>query len=243
VLNPLSYPRFVEYRLAFDQIAPLDGCRLLDIGSPKLPVLVLARRARCELYATDIRDYFIGPTAHFLTRIGLGYRVGKDIHLEVQDARHLSYPDAWFDRIFSISVLEHIPDAGDSETMQEISRVLRPGGVATLTVPFTADGYYEELMRDSAFGRQGRDGPTFYQRHYDLAALEARLVGPSGLTLQEMAFFGEPGVQFEPYWNRIPILWKLPLLWAQPFVAKLFLKRLEAGQLDRACGVALRLAR
>ena len=37
--------------------------------------------------------------------------------------------------------------------------------------------------------------------------------------------------------------WKLPLLWAQPFLAKLFLKPLGADRIGAACGVALRLER
>src|SRR4051794_8421028 len=65
VLNPLSYTRYMEFQLAINQLGPLDGCRVLDVGSPKLPVLVLARHARCELYATDVRDYFVGATSHF----------------------------------------------------------------------------------------------------------------------------------------------------------------------------------
>jgi SAM-dependent methyltransferase len=241
VLNPLSYPRYMEYQLALGQLGPLDGCRILDIGSPKLPVLLLARHARCELFATDIRDYFIGSTAHFLRRAGLGDRLGRDIHLEVQDARHLTYPDAWFDRVFSISVLEHIPDDGDAQAMQEIARVLQPGGVFTLTVPFAADRYREEYVNGDVYERQGTTGRTFYQRHYDLAALHARIIEPSGLRLAEATYFGEPSVRFERYWNRIPMRWKVPLLWAQPFVAKALFKQVGEDRLDAACGVALRL--
>lgn len=241
VVNPLSYPRFMEYELALGQLGPLRGCRVLDVGSPKLPVLLIARHEPCELYATDLRDYFIGPTAHFLTRIGLGSRLGRDIHLEVQDARQLSYPDAFFDRVFSISVLEHIPDEGDARAMRDIARVLRPGGVLTLTVPFDAAGYREEYVRGDVYERQGTDGPTFYQRHYDAASLQARLVEPSGLVLAQTTFFGEPGVPFERYWNRIPMRWKLPLLWAQPFLASMFFKRVGAEQLHAARGVACKL--
>jgi SAM-dependent methyltransferase len=241
VLNPLSYPRYLEYELAFGQLGPLDGCRVLDIGSPKLPVLVFARHARCELYATDIRDYFIGPTAYFLARMGLSHRLGRDLHLEVQDGRRLSYADGAFDRVFSISVLEHIPDDGDTQAMREIARVLRPGGLATITVPFAAAGYADVYVRGDVYERRGGDGPTFYERHYDLAALQTRLVEPSGLTLVESAFFGEPHLRFERYWNRIPMLWKVPVLWASPFLAKVLLKRLAPERVDAAVGVALKL--
>ena len=243
VVNPLSYPRYREYQLTFGQLGSLDDRRVLDIGSPKLPILLHARHARCELVSTDIRDYFIAPTAHFLRRLGHAHRLGRDIHLKVEDARSLSFGDESFDRVYSISVIEHIPDDGDSQAMRQIARVLRPGGVVSLTVPFQASGYYEEYVRGDVYERQAEAGGTFYQRRYDLAALEARLIAPSGLQLQDLALFGEPGLKFEKYWNRITMRWKLPLLWLQPFVAELFLRILKPNQQQSAVGVALKLAK
>ena len=241
VLNPLSYPRLTEYQLVLDQLGPLDGHRVLDIGSPKLATLVVARNARCELHSTDIRDYFIPSTAHFLERAGHGHRLGRDLHLETQDARQLTYADASFDRVFSISVIEHIPEDGDAQAMREIARVLRPGGVVALTVPFSARGHRDEYVRGDVYERKGNGRPTFYQRQYDVQSLQSRLVEPSGLRLCETAFFGEPGLRFEPWWTRIPMYWKIPLLWAQPFLEKLLMARLGPDQLDAACGVALKL--
>jgi len=239
IVNPLSYPRLIEYELTIGPLGPLDGLRVLDIGSPKLPALLIARESSCELYATDIRDYFIGATAQFLRSLGQGSRLGHDLHLEVQDARELTYADEFFDRIFSISVLEHIPDDGDSAAVRDIARVLKPGGVFTLTVPFAAAGYREEFVRGPVYERDEMDQPTFYQRHHDLQSLQSRLIQPSGLELVNMTFFGEPRVPFERYWNRISMKWKAPLLWAQPFLARLFLKQLREDQIQSACGVAV----
>ena len=241
IVNPMSYPRYLEYQLALSKLGALDGRRVLDIGSPKLPVLLLARQSECDLYATDIRDYFIGPTRHFLTRMGLGHRIGRSVHLEVQDARTLTYTDNFFDGVYAISVVEHIPDNGDSTAVQEIARVLKPGGVATLTVPFRAAGFQDEYVDGDVFERQGGREPTFFQHRYDVESMQRRLVAPSGLECTDITYFGEPHVRFEPVWNRIPMRWKVPLLWAQPFVAQLLLKPVGANRLDAAVGVALRL--
>lgn len=243
LVNPLSYPRLMEYQLAINRLGPLRGSRVLDIGSPKLPALLVARDRPAALYATDIRDYFVGPTTHFLARLGMGDEIGRSVFLETQDARRLTYPDASFDRVFSISVLEHIPEDGDSQAMREIARVLRPGGRVTLTVPFRAAGYWEEYVRGDVYERRGAQAPTFYQRHYDRTTLDRRLIAPSGLRLVETTYFGEPGPRFERYWNRIPMRWKIPLLWAQPFLAALLFKALPPDQLHAACGVGLLLAK
>jgi SAM-dependent methyltransferase len=49
------------------------------------------------------------------------------------DALRLPFDDATFDRVICSEVLEHIPD--DRKAMEEIHRVLRPGGTAAVTVP------------------------------------------------------------------------------------------------------------
>jgi SAM-dependent methyltransferase len=239
IVNPLSYPRLMEYQLVMEMLGDLRDTRVLDIGSPKLPALVIGREAQCELYTTDIRDYFIGSTRYFLKRLGQTERLGQSLHLEVQDARELRYADGEFDRVYSISVLEHIPNDGDATAMREIARVLRPGGRLVITVPFDDRGYREEFVSSDVYERQSDGRPTFYQRHYDMESLARRLVEPSGLALEHITWFGEPLVRFERVWNAIPMSWKLPMLWAQPFLAKLFLRRLDERHRAAACGAAL----
>jgi SAM-dependent methyltransferase len=49
------------------------------------------------------------------------------------DATAMPFPDGCFDRVIAAEVLEHIP--ADQAAVDEIARVLRPGGVAAVTVP------------------------------------------------------------------------------------------------------------
>jgi len=49
------------------------------------------------------------------------------------DATAMPFADGAFDRVIAAEVLEHIP--GDQRALHEIARVLRPGGVAAVTVP------------------------------------------------------------------------------------------------------------
>jgi SAM-dependent methyltransferase len=49
------------------------------------------------------------------------------------DATRLPFPDEAFDRVIAAEILEHVP--ADSRALAEIARVLRPGGIAAVTVP------------------------------------------------------------------------------------------------------------
>jgi SAM-dependent methyltransferase len=66
-----------------------------------------------------------------------------DVKADISD---LPFPDNEFDFIICNHVLEHIPD--DTKAMQEIYRVLAPGGTAILQVPYKAD--LEKTFEDNS---------------------------------------------------------------------------------------------
>ncbi len=56
-----------------------------------------------------------------------------NVHYAVENALELSFPDAHFDLLISVDVIEHV---GQPERMmQEAGRVLKPGGLALITFP------------------------------------------------------------------------------------------------------------
>lgn len=55
-----------------------------------------------------------------------------------EDLQSPSFPDATFDVVISSDVFEHIPHPYDAHS--EVYRILRPGGVHIMTVPFRTDG-------------------------------------------------------------------------------------------------------
>ena len=55
------------------------------------------------------------------------------IHVQLGDIEHLEFPGASFDQVICMAVLEYLPDA--ARAVGEMARVLRPGGVAIITMP------------------------------------------------------------------------------------------------------------
>ncbi|HNP54407.1 MAG TPA: methyltransferase domain-containing protein [Ferruginibacter sp.] len=55
--------------------------------------------------------------------------------IQYQNLMQLTFPDQSFDLVVANHILEHIPD--DRKAMQEIFRVLKPGGHAVLQVPYS----------------------------------------------------------------------------------------------------------
>jgi ubiquinone/menaquinone biosynthesis C-methylase UbiE len=57
----------------------------------------------------------------------------KNIDLLLMSAEDLKFPENFFDAAIMIEVLEHVPN--DTKALQEIYRVLKPGGKLIVTVP------------------------------------------------------------------------------------------------------------
>jgi SAM-dependent methyltransferase len=86
------------------------------------------------------------------------------------DICNLPFEDNQYDVIFCNHVLEHIPD--DTKAMQELYRVLKPGGMAILQIPqdlnrattFSDDSITDEKERAKIFGQY--DHVRVYGRDY-----------------------------------------------------------------------------
>lgn len=59
---------------------------------------------------------------------------GDRLHYWPYPAQRLGFPDAHFDRVFCLSVIEHIPHVLWPDCMREFVRVLKPGGRLVITM-------------------------------------------------------------------------------------------------------------
>jgi SAM-dependent methyltransferase len=81
---------------------------------------------------------------------GLPKNAGKEpglLHYWPRSADALGFPDATFDRVFCLSVIEHIPHALWPMCMREFVRVLRPGGRLVITMDMETSEANERLYR------------------------------------------------------------------------------------------------
>ena len=235
LLLPVEYIRCAEFRYVLEHLNVTADHRVLDVGSPKLLSLFLASRVGANIWATDLVDDFFPPYAAYAASM-LGSEQSRYV-IETQDARTLTYRDESFDRVFSVSVVEHIPDDGDARAMEEIARVLKPGGIACLTVPWSDRGYLEEFHApgpDVYWVRSSEREKVFYQRAYDRGSLQARLLEHDRLELVDLSFWGERRIAVESAIlnRRLPRLLRYAMLPAHYALNRLFLSPL--GETERS---------
>lgn len=214
-LAGLDYSRSVEYPVALDLLNPFDAERILEIGASKLPLSIyLATHTSAEVHATDL-DPLVRVQADYGRRLRL---TDGRLHVSIQDARRLNYPDAYFDRVISVSTIEHVQAV--ERAAAEIGRVLSPGGVAVISVPFSRVPQAQSHP-GTAYGGTVDQDPGFYQYVFDRDMLFNRLLNHTGLAVDEIVFLGETRLRL---WRIVyhPVLGRLlrPLRMLWPWLAR-----------------------
>jgi SAM-dependent methyltransferase len=184
IMQPInSYTRFPEYYWFDTAIAGYlaqmpAGLRplVLDVGSPKGLGLYLGARTPADLMLTDISE--INIDEYKIIWRALQKRAKGKVDFCLQDARKLQFESERFDIVYSMSVLEHVEgEAGDAMALHECLRVLKPGGLLVLSVPFGQ--IYVEQKRigfSGAARKTGNQEAYFFQRIYDPAGFENRIL-------------------------------------------------------------------
>jgi SAM-dependent methyltransferase len=225
---PVSYWRSLEFAYVWRQLGLPAGARVLDLGSPKDLAAMLARHHGYEVVATDILPEATLLSQRYARAQGLDGHGSGQVHSEVQDGRAMTFADASFDAAYSVSVLEHIPDDGDTAAIGELIRVVRPGGVVVVTVPF--DRRYRETYVDGPVYERSpiASEAVFFERHYDRETLTTRLLSVEGAELIDLRFWGEGMVRMEALLDRLGPL-RLPLSPFEALFATASLRQVEPG--------------
>jgi SAM-dependent methyltransferase len=103
-------------------LGPTAGLRCLDLGSDNGVVSLLLRERGGDWASGDLTEEAVSSIRSL---------VGGDVHLVRGD--RLPFPDATFDRVAVVDMLEHVPD--EAAFASELARVTRPGGALVLNTP------------------------------------------------------------------------------------------------------------
>jgi SAM-dependent methyltransferase len=167
IVVPLDPSRYLELPWALEALALRPGDRLLDLASPKLLAVTLARSG---VRVTSVDEL---PAEVETWRQLAGQE--ENLELTVADGRALPFADSSYDAATSISVLEHVPDGGDALALAELTRCVRPGGTIAITLPYAANAWVEYRDAPAYVDHGSLDGRYFFQRWYDDDALAALL--------------------------------------------------------------------
>jgi len=177
----LSYPRL---RFLAERSAPQSRILNIGVGSGYLEELLVRRGV--EVYSLDPSAESIGRLQDTL---GMGSRARQGY------SQDIPFEAGYFDTVIMTEVLEHLSTAIIHPTLDEVRRVLKPGGELTGTVPYREDLKANEVMCPHCLKTFHRWG---HERRFDAESLTA-LFGEHGF-LMERAYprafpdFRRPGV-------------------------------------------------
>jgi ubiquinone/menaquinone biosynthesis C-methylase UbiE len=202
--NPVSIVRYFEFQFAKDAANWNLSRKWLDISSPRLFLLYgLSKYSNINLVAINPDNNDLSETANYLKIL----KLEDSACLVANNAQTLSFPDNNFDIITSISVIEHIPNQEAANALKEIYRVLKPGGKLILTFPCSNE-FFEEWRDNDVYGlgSPSETNKYFFQRFYDINAIQKQLseiIGEQPVTMQ---IFGEKVkgtfAEYEKRWMR-----------------------------------------
>ena len=121
IYNPKYWTDVVKDFSIFYELK--NGSKILDVGCAKGFMLYDFKKLNKEfnVYGVDISNYAI---EHSLEEV-------KN-YLKVADARHLPFPDDYFDLVISINTVHNLDIKGCSDALREIQRVTKKNSYITV---------------------------------------------------------------------------------------------------------------
>ena len=119
----------------FDRLGLLPGDRTLDMGCGAGRHAFEMYRRGADVIAFDQDADELAKVSDMFAEMRKAGEVpaGAEADVKEGDALALPFADDEFDRVVAAEVLEHVP--ADIQAIQELVRVLRPGGTMAVTVP------------------------------------------------------------------------------------------------------------
>ena len=137
-LQPNNTTREFEYPWAFYATPIMAGQRILEIGGGLSGFQFVLDKLGCKVINVDPgQDAATSkgwPSPGTSTMATLNHLFGTSVELRNTIVKYANFELQSFDRIFSISVVEHLPDEEIEDIMSITFDCLKPGGYFILTV-------------------------------------------------------------------------------------------------------------
>lgn len=153
-----------EYPWALEQAHLAHGSRVLDAGCGASIFPIYLRELGHRVTAVDLRP------PH-----GLDQSHGLTVHYVSANLTELPFADASFDAVFCISVIEHLGHEGARAALEELRRVVVPGGKLLITTD-----YYEDAGAELWYEGEGMRFPVDWW-FFDEAHLRRYVLDAPGL--------------------------------------------------------------
>ena len=204
--------RYTEFPVALSSMAPNIHEILIDIGCGKSPFSLFLSFYDKKITASDISFTDLNDLK---TSSGNYYPKAKLPFFTCADSQSLPFKTASFDKLFCISVLEHLPGESDKNTISEALRILKPGGKAFFSFEMD-ETFCEEKIENSG------DRSDYCKRYSKKNITELFFNRPDFAIAEEGIFTRFLGIRKFYKMNR-PVWNHLLLDWIQPFFAPLFM--------------------
>lgn len=110
----------IETEAAFQLYSPQPGAIILDAGCGTGNFSIKLAQAECVVTGIDISADMLALARNKADQLGFA------IDFQEMDMNSITYPDHYFEVVFSMAAWEFISDPG--QTFAELWRVLKPGG-------------------------------------------------------------------------------------------------------------------
>jgi len=218
--------RYAEFDAILRDLEIQPGMTILDVSSPQWFSIYLARKhPDANFHYINILESELEPHKEIAKTLGI-----KNLKYQKGDVRNLTFHSDTFDKVISISVVEHIhpEEGGDLNALREIMRVLKPKGCFLLTLPYKARRNIV-YMDGPVYERSGKER-NFFAREYDKGTF-GELVEKSGFSLISSLFICERVGMFplDYYeWGEGKDYWAVPfLIMLEKLIERIFRRSLD----------------
>jgi ubiquinone/menaquinone biosynthesis C-methylase UbiE len=144
--------------------------RVLDLGCGTGRHSLFLAKQGFDVYATDM-----SPTAVKIAGEKAAALELKNVHFQQHDMRDMPFEDSFFDAVICTWTLHHGTLVQIQRTVDEVHRVLTPGGIFVTDIPSTTTAGYKigkEIEKNTLIGKKSEeDVPHHYSTREEIYTL------------------------------------------------------------------------